>query len=188
MSEKWKQGKLFLLILLSEVLWWYVNGIQLAKVELLIDRTSSSIYLNVILMALASYNSFVFATFFSFLHKICLDRSKGKVWQGEVNCLFPWFGRFVFLLKIVLIFFCFCFLIFSIIDEAHVYIWNSTCNQSLHNTVIIRGTKLCFLIYIDVITLFGCSVLETRIKLYWYVLFLDQCHFKFQVDHIILNN
>jgi hypothetical protein len=26
---------------ISQVLWWYVNGIQLAKVELLIDRTSS---------------------------------------------------------------------------------------------------------------------------------------------------
>jgi hypothetical protein len=38
--QEMKQRTMFLLFSLSQVLWWYVNGVQLVKFGLLIDRTS----------------------------------------------------------------------------------------------------------------------------------------------------
>jgi hypothetical protein len=156
---------------ISQVLWWYVNGIQLAKVELLIDRTITNIKYMITFVS-GIMNRHVVCTMVKIItaHPVYVRNNK--------QTCSMYYGRFFF----------FFFLIFCIIDETHVYIWNSTCNQSLHNTVIIRATKLCFLTYIDVITLFGCSVLETRIKLYWYVLFLDQCHKYLKLHHISKNS
>ena len=81
--KKWWGSRLCSNFLLSQPLWRYIYGIQLAKVRLLIDRTSS-IYLKVSLKAV-TYNYVVFKGFLWTLR----HSSNGIAHQGEEHSLYP---------------------------------------------------------------------------------------------------